>query len=67
MPANPIVTEPTNSGASPSNLNVTSVRLFPHRPNLGDKLQRLMMISPPHAQAVELAVDAMLKSLSRPA
>lgn len=55
----------TNFGASRRNTSAASVSYF-HKRSLGDKLQRLVELSPAHVGAVELLVDQILKNLKRP-
>lgn len=51
---------PKNSADSRASTSGASISYF-HRPSLGDKMQRLVVIAPAYARAVELLVDLMLK------
>lgn len=52
-----------NSRDSRRSTTVPRVLLLPHKPNLGDKLQRLAQVSPRHIFVVELLVDQILRRL----
>lgn len=54
---------PTRSAKSSATSNAGSVVFF-HKPNLGDKLQRLAVLSPVHVRALELLADQILRSLN---
>lgn len=62
MPSLPRRRSPRRSAVSPPSTSGASVHYF-RRPNLGDKLQRLAVLSPLHLQVVELLVDQILKRL----
>lgn len=52
------------SGKSSATSNAGSLAYF-HKPNLGDKLQRLADLSPQHLRALELLADQILRGLSK--